>query len=114
MEERNRIQEEKNERARRKRKQRKKEKARKQKGSAKKYSERRKAEKEEFDKLNEEEQDKITKENNMKKIEFPYIDELPDDIINTLKITNKVYVDPGKKNLLMIKETNLFIETKKE
>ena len=75
---------------------------RKRKEYSKKYNEKKKAEKEEFDKLDEEEQDILTKEENLKKIEFPYMDELPERIIETLKVTNKVYVDPGKKNLLMM------------
>jgi len=42
----------------------------------------------------------------MQTLEFPYIDELPDRIIEILKVTNKVYVDPGKKNLLMMYDDN--------
>lgn len=35
-----------------------------------------------------------------KKIEFPYIDELSEKQIKNMDLTTKVYVDPGKKNLL--------------
>ena len=69
--------------------------------------------KEAFNKLSKIEQNKIKmeakksrEENKLKNIEFPYINELSNDKIEQLKTQNKVYVDPGKKNLLMMYDDN--------
>ena len=43
---------------------------------------------------------------NKKYIEFPYLEELEKDEIEELKNTNKIYVDPGKKTLLMMMNDN--------
>jgi len=41
-----------------------------------------------------------------KEIEFPYIDELNDEQIKNMNLTTKVYIDPGKKNLLTMMDDN--------
>lgn len=57
--------------------------------------------KEDFKKLSKEEKEKvikIKKENEF--VEFPYLEELNENQFEQLKNANKVYIDPGKRNLL--------------
>jgi hypothetical protein len=63
-------------------------------------------EKENFKKLSKEEQnkikDKIKEEQKNKRDEFPYLEDLDDNELEELKSSNLVYVDPGKRTLLMM------------
>ena len=60
-----------------------------------------------FKKLPKKEQEKIKKQMEKKKlnnyIEFPYLEDLSDETLNELKVSNWVCVDPGKRVLLYMK-----------
>ena len=74
--------------------------------------------KEGFKKMSKEEKKKITEEkkkiteekkkiqNLYKQAEFPYLEELNEDQIKELKTENKIYIDPGKRSLLMMMDDN--------
>jgi len=57
---------------------------------------------EEIKKLNK--KNKKIRKSEKKEEEFPYIDELTDDELENVKSSNKIYIDPGKRNLLMMKD----------
>ena len=71
--------------------------------------------KDEFKKLSKEEKEEIIK-NNKKYVEFPYLEELNETEINELRNANRVYGDPGKKNLLVLMddEGNILRYTNKQ
>jgi len=66
-----------------------------------------KKKREEFKKLSKAEQQKIKdKLNKNKHIKFPYLDEVDENTLKNVINSNKVYVDPGKRTLLVMMDDN--------
>ena len=82
----------------------------------KKDSKFRKKNRAEFKKLSKEEQKKIKEKLKKKYIEFPYLDEVDENTLNDIKNSNRVYIDPGKRSLLVMidDKNNKFIYTNKQ
>lgn len=82
-----------------------------------KIKEKQKKAKEEFKKMTKEEQQKIKDKIKLeKRAQFPYLEELNDTEIEELKNANKVYVDPGKRDLLymMNNDGKIFVYSNKQ
>ena len=61
---------------------------------------------EKFKKLSKIEQQKIKNLKKKKYVEFPYLDEISEEELNTVKKSLKVYNDPGKRDLLYMMDDN--------